>query len=676
MAQRAITIAVYSGSGGVGRTFLATNLAVSLHQQDAGRVVLLDASYPIPGEAAALTGLERSKSLADMVPLLGRFTPELFERYLVTAPSGLTVMPLLTEVLQAPLVTIDVLNRGFELARDAFDILVVDMPSGVGPLTLPILEHSDEMCLVSDCTSTALVRARSCMDYLRSVQIPLTVQMFCANRVPERGWIGAEQLAKLVGVPVTAVLPCDPAATIDAAEKRVPLVIDNPRHAISRAVDRLGREIVQRGLRRVGATAGGPTAADASATDGDEIRELKIRLHRRLVEEIDLRKEDLSYLRDPVKLQEVRVRAESKIIALVEEEGAHIEPREARRRMVKDLLDEALGLGPLEDLLAEPAVTEIMVNRHDQIYAERNGKLELTQAEFLSNQQLRGVIERIVAPLGRRIDEKVPMVDARLPDGSRVNAIIPPLALKGPALTIRKFSKTFLGMDDLVRLNAMTEQMAAFLGAAVQARLNIVISGGTGSGKTTLLNVLGSFIPADERILTIEDSAELQLPQDHVVTLESRPPNIEGEGAITIRDLVRNALRMRPDRIIVGECRGGEALDMLQAMNTGHDGSLTTVHANQPRDALSRLETMALMAGLDLPAQGHPRSDRIGGESDRPADAVAGRQPSDHAYHRDHRTGRRRVYGRRRLRVSTDRHRPGWDGLRGVHADGLRARVY
>ncbi len=223
--------------------------------------------------------------------------------------------------------------------------------------------------------------------------------------------------------------------------------------------------------------------------------------------------------------------------------------------------------------------------------------------KFLGNEQLRGVIERIVAPLGRRIDEKVPMVDARLKDGSRVNAIIPPLALKGPAMTIRKFAKKKLEVPDLIGFGSLTEQMATFLGAAVQARMNIVISGGTGSGKTTLLNVLSSFIPDDERIITIEDAAELQLPQAHVVSLESRPANIEGEGAITIRDLVKNALRMRPDRIVVGECRGGEALDMLQAMNTGHDGSLTTVHANTPKDALGRLETMALMSGLDLPSR-------------------------------------------------------------------------
>ncbi|WP_367079313.1 CpaF family protein [Luteitalea sp.] len=334
----------------------------------------------------------------------------------------------------------------------------------------------------------------------------------------------------------------------------------------------------------------------------DVRRDLKLRILRRLIEEIDLRKGDLGYLHDPVKRQEMHVRVEGKLVALVQEEATEV-TRQDRRQLVKELMDEALGLGPLEDLLEDPTVTEIMVNRIDQVYVERKGHLTLSTVSFLSNDQLRGIIERIVAPLGRRIDEKVPMVDARLRDGSRVNAIIPPLALKGPAITIRKFSKKLLGVPDLIGFGSMTEQIATFLGAAVHARQNIVISGGTGSGKTTLLNVLSSFIPDDERIVTIEDAAELQLPQDHVVSLESRPPNIEGEGAITIRDLVRNSLRMRPDRIVVGECRGGEALDMLQAMNTGHDGSLTTLHANTPVDALSRLETLSLMAGLDLPAR-------------------------------------------------------------------------
>jgi Flp pilus assembly CpaF family ATPase len=398
--------------------------------------------------------------------------------------------------------------------------------------------------------------------------------------------------------------PEDSEIVMQAASRGKPLMEAAPRHAIIRGIDELARELSRLGLRDIDKKA--RAAAGAQAPPDEEAatrREFKLAVHRRLVEEVEMRKADLTYLRDPVKLQEMRTRVEAKIIALVEEEAPEQMARAVRRQLVKELLDEALGLGPLEDLLADPTITEIMVNRPDQIYVERAGKLELTKVQFLNVEQVRGIIERIVAPLGRRIDEKVPMVDARLRDGSRVNAIIPPLALKGPALTIRKFAKKLLGVPDLVKYGTLTDQMATFLGAAVHARLNIVISGGTGSGKTTLLNVLASFIPDDERIVTIEDAAELQLPQSHLISLESRPANIEGEGAITIRDLVRNSLRMRPDRIVVGECRSGEALDMLQAMNTGHDGSLTTLHANTPSDALSRLETMSLMAGLELPSR-------------------------------------------------------------------------
>ena len=278
-------------------------------------------------------------------------------------------------------------------------------------------------------------------------------------------------------------------------------------------------------------------------------------------------------------------------------------PRQDRMRVIETIAHDVLGLGPLEDLLHDESVTEIMVNSAHQIYIERAGKLTLSDVQFESNEHLMQVIDRIVSGLGRRVDESSPMVDARLKDGSRVNVIIPPLALKGPTVTIRKFAKDALQVDDLVRFGSITPEMAMFVRACVRARLNIVVSGGTGSGKTTTLNVLSGFIPSNERIVTIEDAAELQLHQDHVVSLETRPPNVEGRGRITIRDLVINALRMRPDRIVVGECRGGEALDMLQAMNTGHDGSLTTLHANNPHDTISRLETMVLMAGAELPSR-------------------------------------------------------------------------
>jgi len=277
--------------------------------------------------------------------------------------------------------------------------------------------------------------------------------------------------------------------------------------------------------------------------------------------------------------------------------------RVERLRLFEAIAAEILGYGPIEPLLKDDSVSEIMVNGPRQVYVERNGKLELTDVTFQDDDHVMRVIDRIVSPLGRRIDESSPMVDARLPDGSRINAVIPPISLVGPTLTIRKFARDPLTAEDLVRFGTMSEEMVTFLKACVEARLNIVVSGGTGSGKTTTLNVLSSFIPPDERIVTIENAAELQLRQDHVVTLESRPPNIEGRGEITIRDLVVNALRMRPDRIVVGECRAGEALDMLQAMNTGHDGSMTTVHSNSPRDTLARLETMCLMAGVELPVR-------------------------------------------------------------------------
>jgi pilus assembly protein CpaF len=271
------------------------------------------------------------------------------------------------------------------------------------------------------------------------------------------------------------------------------------------------------------------------------------------------------------------------------------------KRLYKMVRDELLGFGPIQQLLENDDITEVMVNGPNMVYTEKSGKLTLTDVKFASDDHVQKIIDRIIRPLGRRIDRKWPMVDARLPDGSRVNAIIPPCAIDGSTITIRKFSKNKLGIPDLIRFKSVTQQMADFLEACVVSRLNIVVSGGTGSGKTTLLNVLSNFIPSDERIVTIEDSAELQLIQDHVVRLEAKPAEIDGTGRVAIRDLVINSLRMRPERVVIGECRGGETLDMLQAMNTGHDGSLTTLHANTPRDAIARMETMSMMAGMDMP---------------------------------------------------------------------------
>ena len=328
--------------------------------------------------------------------------------------------------------------------------------------------------------------------------------------------------------------------------------------------------------------------------------ELRKRLHRGLIAAMDLRRVNVSRMDD----DELKETVGQLIEDIVNNDVDFSQMPLAERQSLSDIvLHEVVGLGPLEELLADDSVSEIMVNRHDQIFIEKSGRLQRSSVAFSNEASVISAIERIVSPLGRRIDEASPMVDARLKDGSRVNAVIPPLAIRGPSITIRKFSKRKLGGQDLVNFGSANAAMLEFMQIAVQRRANVVISGGTGSGKTTLLNILSSFIPDDERIVTVEDAAELQLLQPNLVSLEARPPNVEGRGAITIRDLVRNCLRMRPDRIVVGECRGGEALDMLQAMNTGHDGSLTTTHANAPRDCLSRLEVMTLMSGLDLPVQ-------------------------------------------------------------------------
>lgn len=362
-----------------------------------------------------------------------------------------------------------------------------------------------------------------------------------------------------------AAAPPSPAEIVDSLEKREPLgyLPKQPAAPRAQAVDALA------GLKQRAATAlferMGARFSDSSVTETD-----------------------------------LRTAALDELSQIIDAEQVPLSPEE-RNRLIRDVADDVLGYGPLQRLLDDPQVTEIMVNRMDRIYVERKGKLTLTDSRFSSEEHLRTVIERIVSKVGRRIDESSPLVDARLEDGSRVNAVIPPLAVGGSSLTIRKFSKVPLTVKNLIDFGTLTPEMAELLNACVKAKLNIIVSGGTGTGKTTLLNVLSSFLPDTDRIVTIEDAVELQIQQDHVVRLESRPPNTEGKGEVTIRELLRNSLRMRPDRIVVGEVRGGESLDMLQAMNTGHDGSLSTVHSNSPRDAVARLETLVLMAGMDLP---------------------------------------------------------------------------
>jgi len=374
--------------------------------------------------------------------------------------------------------------------------------------------------------------------------------------------------------------------------------------SLLRRIEKGGGDDDGRGGRSGGSGGGGekpkrparPRPVQSSGKKSDNYADLKSRIQTRLLSELD------SNMSTDNK-EAIRKHIEELFTSILAEESMVLS-RSERQRLFEAIVAEILGFGPIETLLAEEAVSEIMVNGPKDVFVERRGNVtRANQVIFEDNQHVMRIIDRIVAPLGRRVDESSPLVDARLPDGSRVNVVIPPIALNGPTVTIRKFETDPLTIEDLIKFGSVTSEIAEFLRGCVIGALNMVVSGGTGSGKTTLLNVLSNFIPQNERIITVENAAELQLQQDHVVTLESRPPNIEGRGAVSIRDLVINCLRMRPERIVVGECRGGEALDMLQAMNTGHDGSLTTLHANTPRDALARLEVMCLMAGMDLPVR-------------------------------------------------------------------------
>ncbi|RMX04873.1 FHA domain-containing protein [Corticibacter populi] len=416
------------------------------------------------------------------------------------------------------------------------------------------------------------------------------------NRITSYGPLGAEEAVRIGGYSITAQWGKlrSPDGSDQASEADRPAAADRAPEAMPAGAG--------------GVTAPVPAMAGGAAQAGGDARQTTVVIdqqwlhyrrviHELLIQAFDVRRMDVHNMDDG----ELRRLTEQAIAEIFRNMPDEIPKDVDRTRLLQEVRDEAIGLGLLEPLLADPTTTEIMVNRVDEIFVESEGRLRRLPLAFSSEKTMMGIIERIVAPVGRRIDESSPLVDARLKDGSRFNAIIPPLALKGPSMTIRKFAKRKLDARDLLRFGSANEQMVSFLQTAVQNRMNIIVSGGTGSGKTTLLNILSNFIPDGERIVTIEDAAELQLPHEHLVSLESRPPNAEGKGQVAIRDLVKNSLRMRPDRIVVGECRGGEALDMLQAMNTGHDGSLTTAHANSPRDMLARLEVMVLMAGMDLP---------------------------------------------------------------------------
>ena len=593
-------VALINAKGGSGATTIAIEVARAM-RRGGKNVAIVDGD------------LSGRRNVAVLLDAVRAFDSERSRAaYSIIQHDGLTAVELTDSLDNSFMLhTEDV--EGVADALDArSDVVLLDAPTPFSGALRPLVARASRFVVVFEPNLLGSAAARSLIGDLAKFGIPMARVCLVTNLRAGRAEISVRELEKALGSTVVAEIPVRTdrnfGRAIETLAKRFAAI--TPEEPIASIRPPAGSQAPRRAstlaptnsleaMTRVISTNGDVRPRSGS----DEARErLKAEVHEQVNKRIDVVAASRAHT-DNQKIAELRAQINDVTAQVLAEQAGHNISLEERAELQQEIIDELLGLGPLEDLMRDPAISEIMVNGPNMIYVERSGKLTLSDKHFNDERHLRTIIERIIAPLGRRIDEASPMVDARLPDGSRVNAIIEPLALNGSTLTIRRFGSRRLTMDDLLRFGSVSPECVSYLKAIVEARLNIVVSGGTGSGKTTFLNILSSFIPRTDRIVTIEDAAELSLDQDHVVRLESRPPNLEGRGTISIRDLVRNSLRMRPDRIIVGECRGGEALDMLQAMNTGHDGSLTTLHANTPRDALARLETMVLMAGFDLPVK-------------------------------------------------------------------------
>ncbi|MDD5069219.1 MAG: ATPase, T2SS/T4P/T4SS family [Candidatus Omnitrophica bacterium] len=620
-------ISVFSTKGGVGKTLVSLNLAVKI-ASEGKKVFLLDLDFAAPQVTSKLLGIKSKYCLANLVESLPEFKngKRDLDNYIVTYKGNLAFLPSIFKMSQRGIVTPEVVKGFISYLWDHYDYVVIDAGSSMTDNLISTFECSNLILLILTPDILAVYQTQWLLDTLRSIGFPLVMIKIVLNRAESKGSISWQEIKSILPSETIATIPSEGKIVGLAINRGIPVVLDAPYSKFAAAITKLAKTLYERKdmyidhkqlsdirlkkeevmgedifWQKVGLME--KSEEIPLKEEEDRIVNFKKRVHKKLIEDLDLKRIPIETYISSDKMDVLRHKAEGMVSDIISKEaGGFISSTEVRRKITKDIIEEALGLGPLEDLLRDETVTEIMVNNKDQVYIERQGKLVLTSKTFTSNDQVRIVIERILAPLGRRIDESVPYVDARLPDGSRVNGIIKPLSLTGPTLTIRKFAKQRYRMHDLLEtFGSLTEDMAKFLEAAVKARKNILISGGTGSGKTTFLNIVSSYIPEDERIVSIEDSAELKLDQGHWIRLESRPPNIEGRGEIPIRDLFRNTLRMRPDRIIVGEVRGLEVLDMLQAMNTGHDGSMSTIHANSSQDVLIRLDSMILMSGIDLP---------------------------------------------------------------------------
>jgi pilus assembly protein CpaF len=606
-------IGVVGGKGGVGKSVFAANLACAILAELRAKVLLIDADSKSIGDQNVITGIKPQKILKDLATFSGSLSQANPQQFVTMHPSGLAFVG----AVRGPEEKLDVSPEGLMKAIDFvsrhFQFIVVDLGNDMGALQMAMLQETTACVVVTTPEILVITQTQRLLNEMLSATFPRDMFQLVINKASSAG-VSSQAISSQLQMPVMGVIPQDDVTALTSIQRFTPFVLSTPKAPVSAAYTDVVRKLTGGVLQRLKSLnkpkiAIQPSAAGAAGTQKSEGNDpldprtlLKLRIHNELIRTSDVNKLLAEAKGDESKQAELRERVKRDITVITDREAPDT-AREDRSKIIKEVLEESLGLGPLEDLLADPAVSEIMVNGAKKIFLERSGKVTLSPTTFTSNDHLRRIIERIVTPLGRQINNMVPYVDARLKDGSRVNAVIEPLAIDGPSLTIRKFKKGGVSPEKYVDYGSMSMSMVNFLKICVENGLNIIISGGTGSGKTTLLNMMSSFIPSNERIITVEDAAELQLQQEHVVRLETRPGAGDGSNAITIRDLIKNSLRMRPDRIVVGECRDGAALDMLQAMNTGHDGSMTTTHANTARECISRIETLCMMAGMDLPAK-------------------------------------------------------------------------
>ncbi len=603
-------ICIIGGKGGVGKSQVAANLAFAYSTEGRSKTLLLDFDQKASGDLSLISGIKGKKNLKDLSEFTGAIDPRTIQPFL-SGSSSLSFVPMPSSKTLADNINVEGLGKVLKAVTNIFPIVIIDLGSDLTPLSLKALEYSTLIFMVVTPDILAVNQTKKLYQELITQLIPKEMIQIILNQYQKGHPVTPDVIQKNIGKPIFSIVAKDDQTCIAALNKSQPIMTIAKNSAFAKGIIETVRKLVQKNVLRSlekltrdqDKKSKSLTSKKTETTKSSFFKspwvELKTRIHRSLVDEMDTTNSNEN---DPKAKTILREQTKKMVVDLLNKEDTSgvVNSREDMNQIVKELLDEALGLGPLEDLLDDPEVTEIMVVGPYKVYFERSGKLRLSDVTFTNDRQVLNVIERIVAPIGRRIDEKTPYVDARLQNGSRVHAIIPPSSVDGCTITIRKFPEERLTYKNFVKFGSITQEMADFMRIAVEGHRNIIVSGGTGSGKTTLINVLAAFIQANERIITCEDSAELSLPQEHVVRLETRPPSLEGDGEIDIRLLVKQTLRMRPDRILVGECRGGETLDMLQAMGTGHDGSMTTVHSNNPRECIGRLETLVQYAGTGL----------------------------------------------------------------------------